>query len=238
MQTPRGFLIGAGVIAAIAALTSIGHPHTETAVETTAPIVTDAIEDTTTTNATTTDSQTYVLAEHVEAGINAGAAGADAAGAGAGASTTIELSNGDPAALPGDAMSTPAAETRQDSAASTTVDVRRGRSLAAGRSRGRQRAPSDEPGHHARADHDYCSRDHRAPDDPGADHQRSGDDDRVLGHAGHGAEVRRACGGRAEHRLERHSGDRAEGRRPRAGSARGANASEVKSTIAYDLPAA
>ena len=49
MQTPRGFLIGAGVIAAIAALTSVGHPHTETAVETTAPIVTDAIEDTTTT---------------------------------------------------------------------------------------------------------------------------------------------------------------------------------------------
>ena len=76
MQTPRGFLIGAGVIVAIAALTSIGHPHTETAVEMTSPVFGDATKDTTTTNAPTTDVQTRVLAEHVEAGIGAGAAGA------------------------------------------------------------------------------------------------------------------------------------------------------------------
>ena len=131
MQTPRGFLIGAGVIAAIAALTSIGHPHTETAVETTAPIVTDAIEDTTTTtNATTTDPETRVLAEHVEAGLDAGADAASVGAASVGAasvgtSTTMELSNGDPAAAAGDTMSTPAAENRQDSADST-VEVRDG----------------------------------------------------------------------------------------------------------------
>ena len=125
MQTPRGFLIGAGVIAAIAALTSIGHPHTETAVETTAPIVTDAIEDTTTTNATTTDPETRVLAEHVEAGLDAGADAASVGAASVGTSTTMELSNGDPAAAAGDTMSTPAAENRQDAAAST-IEVRDG----------------------------------------------------------------------------------------------------------------
>ena len=120
MQTPRGFLIGASVIAAIAALTSVGHPHTETVVETTAPMGTDVTEDTTATSPTT-DSEVGVLAEHIEAGLDAGAAGARASGESA--STTIELSNGGPAPTATGAISTPAAENRPDSAAASTVDA-------------------------------------------------------------------------------------------------------------------
>ncbi len=232
MQTPRGFLIGAGVIAAIAALTSVGHPHTETAVETTAPIVTDAIEDTTTTNATTTDPETRVLAEHVEAGIDAGAAAASAGAASAGAV------DDDGARAPETPRRCPATPCRRPRPRTARTQPRRrsrcatGDALAAGRSHRRQRA-ADEPGHHARADDHCCSHDHRAPDDARADH-------RALGHAGHGAEDRRERlpGDRAEDRCERPSGHRAAGRRPRAGGARAANAPEVKSTIAYDLPAA
>jgi hypothetical protein len=111
VQTPRGFLIGAGVIAAIAALTSIGHPQSEVSVKTTAPIVTDAIEDTTTsTSVTTRDPEVRVRPEHVDA-----ANGPDAA-----SSTTIEL-NGAPEPAPAGALSTPAAESHQDAPPTPTT---------------------------------------------------------------------------------------------------------------------
>ncbi len=68
MQTPRGFLIGAGVIAAVAAFASVGHPRSQIAVETTAPAVTAAVEESTTTAPPVTDSDVSVLPERVEAG--------------------------------------------------------------------------------------------------------------------------------------------------------------------------
>ena len=223
MQTPRGFLIGAGVIAAIAALTSIGHPHIETAVETTAPMVTDAIEDTTATSAGTTDPEVHVLAEHIEAGIDAGAAGAGAAGA----ATTNELSDGDPTPVVRDATSTPA-ESRLDSPPPTTF-VERGDDRTQPVDPVVDSAPDAmKPDHEAPAEHDCCSGDHDAADDARADDHSSPDDDCSLGDAGHAPEGRR----------ERPCGDLAAGRRVRTGGAHSANPPEVKSTIAYDLPAA
>ncbi len=69
MQTPRGFLIGAGVIAAIAAFASVGHPRSGIDVMTTAPEATTTFEaPTTSVAAPTTDAGVEVLPEHVEAG--------------------------------------------------------------------------------------------------------------------------------------------------------------------------
>ena len=65
MQTPRGFLIGAGVIAAIAAFASVGHPRSETDVRIASP-TTSFVEQTPTINASSSDVD--VLAERVEAG--------------------------------------------------------------------------------------------------------------------------------------------------------------------------
>ena len=96
MQTPRGFLIGAGVIAAIAAFASVGHPHAGIDVTTTAP------EATTTFEAPTTDAGVEVP-KHVEASAVE-------------PSTTVELSGrtGDGEGSPGSPTTTVARQIDED----------------------------------------------------------------------------------------------------------------------------
>ena len=70
MQTPRGFLIGAAAIAAIAAFASVGHPRSETEVHIDAPDF--AVAQTPTINASSDDPDIEVLSRHVEAGNDGG----------------------------------------------------------------------------------------------------------------------------------------------------------------------
>src|SRR5262245_62711415 len=56
VQTPRGFLIGAGAIAAIAAFASVGHPRSETNVRMSRPA--SQVEQTPTVNASNADPDT------------------------------------------------------------------------------------------------------------------------------------------------------------------------------------
>ena len=67
MQTPRGFLIGAAAIAAIAAFASVGHPRSETEVHIASP-PTSLVAQTPTINASSDNPDIEVLSEHVEAG--------------------------------------------------------------------------------------------------------------------------------------------------------------------------
>ena len=67
MQTPRGFLIGAAAIAAIAAFASVGHPTSETDVHIASPPP-SLVAQTPTINASSDNPDIEVLSRHVEAG--------------------------------------------------------------------------------------------------------------------------------------------------------------------------
>lgn len=65
MQTPRGFLIGAGLIAVIAAFASVGHPRSETDVQMESPPTSPMSQPP--INASSTGPDIEVLAKRVEA---------------------------------------------------------------------------------------------------------------------------------------------------------------------------
>ncbi len=115
MQTPRGFLIGAGVIAAIAAFASVGHPRSETAVHVASP-PSSFVEQTPTINSSSSNSDVDVLAQRVEAG--------DAM-----PSTTMELA--EPVPKLSVSPSTTIAAASDDEIATTPVDEERHRPSAA-----------------------------------------------------------------------------------------------------------